>query len=124
MTEELQNQEKTQEKNKKKIFPGGPTKEQLENWKAEYNDKIFMSEFGDKAFIWRPLTRFEYKSILKLQNADALFREERICETCILWPQNYNYDDMAEGEAGIPSLMAEQIMDASGFSSSGAAKKL
>lgn len=108
----------------KRIFPGGPTKDQLDQWKAEYKDKVYMSEFEDRAFIWRPLTRFEYKSILKLQNADALFREERICEAVMLWPENYNYDDMAEGEAGIPSLLAEQIMDASGFTSSGAAKKL
>lgn len=112
------------DKTKEKIFPGGPTKAQLSDWKAEHSNKVYMSEFEDQAFIWRPLTRFEYKSILKLQNADALFREERICETCILWPENYNYDAMAEGEAGIPSLLAEQIMDASGFTSSGAAKKL
>lgn len=112
------------ENKERKIFPGGPTRQQLEDWKAEYNDKIYMSEFEDKAFIWRPLTRFEYKSILKLQNADALFREERICETCVLWPEDYKYDDMADGEAGIPSLLAEQIMDASGFTASSEAKKL
>ena len=112
------------EQKDRQIFPGGPKQSEINEWKAEYKDKVYMSEFEDQAFIWRPLTRFEYKSILKLQNADALFREERICETCILWPADYNYDTMADGEAGIPSLLAEQIMDASGFTASGAAKKL
>ena len=110
-------------KEEKRIFPGGPTLEQLNAWKEKYGS-VYMTEFEEEAFIWRPLTRFEYKSILKLQNADALFREERICETCVLWPEGYSYEDMAESKAGIPSLLAEQIMDASGFTTSGAAKKL
>lgn len=50
-----------------------------------------------------------------MPNTDPLQREEIICETCVLLPENYNYEAMARDKAGAPALLAEQIMQASGF---------
>jgi|LFRM01.1.fsa_nt_gb hypothetical protein len=115
--EEMENQGATQfvEKNSdEEIFPGGPTRKMVEEWKAHYGD-IYSTTFDEEVFIWRTLNRTEYKEILKIRNADGMYREERICEKCVLWPIGYSHLQMASGKAGIPSLLAEQIMDKSGF---------
>lgn len=106
------------------LFPNGPTMNQVEEWKSRYKE-IFLTEFDDDlVFIWRTLNRKEYKDIIKIQNADNLYREERICERCVVWPENYSYMSMSSGRAGIPSLLAEQVMDKSGFVAKTGALKL
>lgn len=99
------------------VFPGGPTHNELEKWKSQFNNEIFMSEFDeDEFFIWRPIRRKEYKDISKIQNADQFYKEERICEKCVLFPKNYSYMSMTNGKAGIPSMLADLILEKSGFS--------
>lgn len=105
------------------LFPGGPTHETVERWKATFGD-VYITEFDEDVFIWRTLSRTEYKEVLRIKNADAMYREERICEKCVLWPEGYNHIVMSNGKAGIPTLIAEQIMDRSGFLPNGEAKKL
>lgn len=105
------------------IVPGGPTYREVEELKAKFGE-IYATEFDDEIFLWRTLSRVEYKDILKLQRADAMYKEERICEKCVVWPEGYDFVQMAQGKAGIPSVLAEQIMDRSGFSPNGEAKKL
>lgn len=98
------------------IFPGGPPRGLVEMWKQQYGE-IYSSTFGDDVFIWRTLRRNEYKEVLRIQvkNGDTMFREESICQRCVLWPQGYNIAAMIAGKAGTPTLLAEQIMDKSGF---------
>lgn len=96
------------------FFPDGPTLNMVEGWRSRYKN-IFATEFDDETFIWRTITRFEYKDLLKVKNADALYREERICERCVLWPEDYSFVSMSGGKAGIPSIISEQIMEKSGF---------
>lgn len=105
------------------IFEGGPTYAEIELLKQQYRD-VYQSEFEDDFFIWRPLSRQEFKSISKIQGADNHFKEERICEMCVLWPIGYDKPTMQMGKAGIPTLLAEQILDKSGFLPNGEAKKL
>ncbi len=105
------------------IFPEGPTRNKIEEWKSRYGT-IYMVEIEDEVFVFRTITRIEYKEILKAKEADALYREERMCEKCVLWPDRYSFINMSQGKAGIPSLLAEQIMDKSGFSPSSAPQKL
>jgi len=108
------------------IFPGGPLASQISSWKKQFatttldgeiikEGEIYVSRIGNDHYIWRPLTRYEYKQIVALPNTDPLQREEIICETCVLWPENYNYESMARDKAGVPALLAIQIMEASGF---------
>jgi len=98
------------------VFPDGPTYNDLEGWKSQFNNEIYMTEFDEgEAFIWRPIRRKEYKEISKIQGADQFFKEERICDKCVLFPKNYGYMNMTQGKAGIPSLLSELILEKSGF---------
>lgn len=103
-------------KAEQEIFPGGPTYNQLEKWKSMYNGEIFLTEFDeDTAFVWRPLKRKEYKDIAKLKEADNFYREERICEKAVLFPEGYGFMHMSNGKAGVPTLLNELILEKSGF---------
>lgn len=108
------------------IFPGGPLASQVASWKRQFGitdakgelvqeGEVYVSNIGESYYVWRPLTRYEYKEIVNMPNTDPLQREEIICETCVLWPEGYNYETMARDKAGVPALLAEQIMQASGF---------
>lgn len=108
------------------IFPGGPLASQIASWKKQFavtdaegniikEGEIYVSKIGNDHFVWRPMTRYEYKQMISLPNTDPLQREEIVCETCVLWPENFNYEAMAKEKAGVPSLLAHQIMEASGF---------
>lgn len=98
------------------LFPGGPTKNQLEIWRKQYeNYDIYVIEVLGEYFIFRTLDRIEYKQLTAMNNIDALAREEVICERVTLWPVGYDYKAMARGKAGIPSTYAQAIMERSGF---------
>ncbi len=123
--EQLREQEEVQEEKgaDDEIFPDGPTRNKVEEWKSRYGS-VYMTDIEDEVFVWRTITRIEYKEILKAKQADALYREERMCEKCVLWPENYSFISMSQGKAGIPSLLAEHIMDKSGFNPVADAQKL
>lgn len=98
------------------LFPGGPSKIDLDTWKKDWEGyDIYITEILNQTFIFRTLNRYEYKQLITLQNVDALQREEVICQTVTLWPQNYTWKEMATTLAGIPSTYAEIIMEKSGF---------
>jgi hypothetical protein len=98
------------------IFEGGPGFSQIQIWKKQFTkEKIFHTQILEKHFVFRTLNRFEYKQIVAIENIDALHREEIICNTCVLWPQNYNFKYMASHDSGYPSTLAQIIMENSGF---------
>lgn len=98
------------------IFPGGPTYNDLEKWKGLYNNEVYLTEFDDETvFVWRPIMRKEYKDIAKVPNADNFYKEERICEKAILFPERYSFVDMSLGKAGVPTLLSELVLEKSGF---------
>lgn len=105
------------------LFPEGPTMKQVDEWKAKFKD-IYFTEFEDEVFLWRCITRNEYKEISNIPGADTFYREERIVERVTLWPANYDGFVMRAGKAGIPSFLAEQILEKSGFAARAAAIKL
>lgn len=100
--------------NDERIFEGGPYLSQVEAWKKQYGE-IYATNIGDNVYIWRTLTRAEYKQIMALPNTNPLIREEMICQLCVLYPENFTYDVMASQGAGIPAVLAQEIMNASGF---------
>lgn len=106
------------------LFPNGPSVPQVEEWKSRFGDEIYLTEFEEEIFLWRPITRKEYKQVMKVPNADSFYKEERICEAVILFPQNYNFMTMTQGKAGIPTLLAELVMEKSGFQAKTGAMKL
>lgn len=98
------------------LFEGGPGISQVDIWKKQYTkEKIFHTQILDKHFVFRTLNRFEYKQIVAIENIDALYREEIICHTCVLWPFNYDFKAMAAEDSGYPSTLAQIIMENSGF---------
>lgn len=98
------------------IFDGGPGISMVDVWKKQFTkEKIFHTQILDKHFIFRTLNRYEYKQIVAIDNVDALYREEIICKTCVLWPFNYDFKKMAAEDSGYPSTLAQIIMENSGF---------
>lgn len=99
------------------LFDGGPLLSQVEEWKGLYG-QVYFTEFEDgDVFLFRALNRKEFKDIMSIESADALYREERVCERCVIWPEDYNFLSMTTGKAGVPSLISEQVMEMSGFAS-------
>ena len=101
------------------VFPGGPLRTEVASWKKQFEingHTVNLSEIGDELFIWRTLNRVEYREIMAIPNTDPLQREEIICEVCVLYPYDYNFKSMSERKAGVPALLAEQIMKESAFS--------
>lgn len=98
------------------IFENGPGAAQVAVWKKQFSkEKVYHTQILDRNFIFRTLNRFEYKQIVAIENIDALYREELICQTCVLWPVAYNFQKMAEEDSGYPSTLAQIIMENSGF---------
>lgn len=98
------------------LFPGGPTKSEINLWKKEWDGyDIYVTEILKETFVFRTLNRFEYKQLVSFVDINALQREETICSTVTLWPSNYDYNAMATTKAGIPSTYSEIIMEKSGF---------
>lgn len=98
------------------LFPGGPTKSQVDSWKNKYKGAgVYIVDVCDNLFVIRTLNRFEYKQIIRQPQLDASQREEVICETTVLFPENYTWKEMAKKDAGIPSTLSQIIMQKSGF---------
>jgi hypothetical protein len=107
------------------IWNGGPTAGQIKQWKAMFGDVYVTSITFDKHIVWRTLNRNEYKQLVKkmeqlvqagqLSTAEAnLWNEESITEICILFP-SYDKVALASDMAGLPSLLSQEILEASGF---------
>jgi len=107
------------------IWPGGPNAGQIKMWKQEYGDVYVTSITYDKHIAWRTLNRLEYKNLMEkmsqlvqagqLTEAEAsLWNEEAIAEICILYPA-FDKQSLVSEMAGLPSLIAQEVLEASGF---------
>ena len=99
------------------LFAGGPTHDQVEDWKSQFEEQVFLSDFDGDVYIWHPISRSDYKRIVRNQQADSFYKEEKVCETCVLFPEGYGSFKMTRGKAGIPTMLFDMIMEKSGFSS-------
>ena len=109
------------------IWDGGPSAGQVVEWKTNYGDVYCTSVTMDKHVVWRTLRRSEYKTIVKQieqivsagqvsQIEAEMLNEELLCQVCSLFPK------FAKGEfenelAGLPAILSQQILAASGFTS-------
>lgn len=107
------------------IFENGPTAGQIKSWKKTHGEVYVTSISFDKHIVWRVLTRLEYKQLVKkmeqlvaagqLSNAEAnMWNEEAISELCILFP-SYDKNSLTSEMAGLPSLISQEVLEASGF---------
>lgn len=106
------------------FFPDGPTVNKVEEWKSLYNGEVYLTEFEEEVFLWRPIKRKEYKDVMKNKEADSYYKEERICERVVLFPENYSFLQMTAGKAGIPTLIAELVLEKSGFTARTGAQRI
>ena len=86
---------------------------QIEEFKKQYKD-VFVYMFSDDEFyIYRPITRFEYKELSKdTDNYDLV--AEKIVMRATLYPQLTD-SVMNTLKAGVIPTLLELILDASGF---------
>ena len=107
------------------IWPNGPTAGHIKMWKKEFGEVYVTSLSFDKHIVWRTLSRYEYKQLVKkmeqlvqagqLSSAEAnMWNEEAITEMCILDPP-FDKQDIGREMAGMPSLIAQEVLEASGF---------
>ncbi|GEM_PF-1308320 len=107
------------------IFDNGPTAGQIKTWKKQHGEVYVTSISFDKHIVWRVLSRLEYKTLVKkmetlvqagqLSNAEAnMWNEEAISELCILFP-SYDKKALIGEMAGLPSLISQEVLEASGF---------
>ena len=108
------------------LWDGGPTAAQIIKWKASVGEVYFTQMNINEFAVWRTINRQEYRQLSKhmetaiqkgKSQSDASFdNEEMIAELCMLWPR-MTRADFAGKPAGIPSLLSQQILEASGFTS-------
>ena len=98
---------------------GAPSSEQIDAWKEEHGE-VFCSGFSEtEMFIWRPLRRQEFRTLQEQLAAGAVDQfqyEDRIVETCIIWPDLGPHGAVGLGKkAGTITTLADQIMQNSNF---------
>lgn len=109
------------------VWDGGPTFGQINAWKDEFGEIYVTSITPEKHVVWRTMTRFEYRRLIKsleqalstgqVSQAEAnLNNEEAIAKLCILYPP-YNPETTAAELAGVASTISNQVMEASAFTS-------
>jgi len=107
------------------LFENGPTVGEIIEWK-KLHGSVYVTSFDiDQHYVWRPITRFEYRRLVKqmeqaiasnqVTQAEAnMNNEESMCELCILWPK-LPRSEMAGEMAGVASIISQEIMEASAF---------
>ena len=67
---------------------------------------VFMERIGDQVFFYRSIGRKEYRLIIEDPDLNDLQKENVMCDVCVLWPENYDWNDC---DAGIPGKLVETI---------------
>lgn len=108
------------------LWEGSPKVKQFIKWKEEYPKGVYLTSIDfDDHVVWRPMKRSEYGRIsTEIENQlgemseteITMLNEEMICRTCVLFPdmEKTDFDDML---AGVPTLVSQQILERSGFTS-------
>lgn len=133
------NEEATQEEQQEEVkpnfvsllkdLPNAPDQATIDAWKAKHGE-IFVSGFSEtEFFIWRSISRKEYKALQIEQQKLAVVQQsqqpdpertindeanyqEKLVSTCVLWPTGL---EVLVRKAGTVPTLAEQIMQNSNF---------
>lgn len=84
----------------------------LHQLKDEYWN-IYQSEILGYTFIWREVSRAEFKRIVRYFT-DPYDQEDEICKLCLIEPAEFDFESC---EAGVATMLADHIIKESGFSS-------
>lgn len=81
----------------------------IRQWFDQWGE-LFHFVHTDTMFIFRRLSRREYKSALKIE--DTCERDEEVAKLCVLWPQGWQCTD--ESIAGTATVLCSEILRVSG----------
>jgi len=107
------------------LWPSGPTVGSILAWKEKFGDVYVTSLTMDKHYVWRTMSRLEYRAMIKdmerltssgqLTAPEAqMYQEEYIASKCLLFP-SLNGEQLVQEMAGVATIIAQEVMDASGF---------
>lgn len=102
-----------------KQFEGAPSKEQIDAWKAQYGD-VYCSAFSEvELFIWRPVTRKEWREhqigLSQSQTGvDPFQSEETLVAQSMLWASEPGKKALVT-KAGSLATLHEQLLQNSNF---------
>lgn len=85
---------------------------QLEEWRNQYT-AVYLTEIEDVQIIWRGLSRAEFRKVVEAYE-DEFERAEAVARLCVLDPQIEDWSN--EIYAGVPEILARNILRESGFS--------
>ncbi|BCO16150.1 tail chaperonin_gp097 [Bacillus phage vB_BceM_WH1] len=81
-----------------------------DEWVKEYRE-VYVTEFEDDAYVWRPLSRKEFREkIAPLEFETDKYDE--ICKLCLLDPVVEDIDLLP---AGVPNVVGQEILKKAGF---------
>lgn len=72
------------------------------------NRNVVMTKILDEVFMFRPLSRLEYKEIIENDDLTPVEKEDVICQVCTLYPKDYDFTNCLV--AGIPTKLANEII--------------
>lgn len=96
------------------VVEDGPTRQEVEEWKDKHGN-IYFTPFEGSIYIWRTLSRAEYREVATDETLSMYDKEEAFTDKCVLFPRNYETAKVSKGNAGVPSVLADYIMEKSGF---------
>jgi hypothetical protein len=91
----------------------GITQEMIADLKAKYGE-LYMITLGEEQYVYRPLKRFEYKTIMNNADSNRSYNEEKILQMCVVYPI-IDPAKLPAIKAGTVATIVELIMSASNF---------
>jgi len=101
------------------VFPGSPSKDQIEQWKGKFGE-VFCSGFSEtELFIFHPVGRQEFVSMQLEAGASQVplnpfDMEEKLVRSCLLWASALGEKALVN-KGGSMATLHEQIMANSNF---------
>lgn len=97
-------------KQQKPVEPVDIMAKYLEIVEANPTWHVYVDDFGEQGvFIYKALGRKDFRDIVSYDTLSDTEKEEVICDTCVLYPENIDFGNYEYG--GLPTTLARRIMD-------------
>lgn len=96
-----------------------PVDQKIKELKELYpEDDLFMVDFYYAPVIFKALNRALYSEVRKKLEgiSDQGQIEETVCDSCVLWPDKEEYEDLKTRKGGFLAALMDEIFKVSGFS--------
>lgn len=82
-------------------------KDLLFELEERYKCDISIYRILDDIFFLRPLGRKEYADLCENENLSELEKEDIVCQACVVWPEDYDFED---SPAGVATELSKAIL--------------